>query len=818
MRPEMFINHAVLEVNLYQINNNTDICYPDYVFLCILEGTLQTVCSLEKDGSAQTISLQQQDILLLPPDIPVHLCPTQNIICLLLRLSPEFLLDSFPDDRLFRTVRHSRQAPELRNLLPDCVFFAKSCFFTPHSYGNQSISKLYTFLEHLESVVFSAEDMSMESGSPQTRHQEIIAYIDRHLYEPLSLQDTAAEIGITPQYLSSFFQKKYQCTFLHYVNRRKAEKMLPYLIYTQLSDVRLAESAGFKSLAAFQKSIKSVFGTDIDQLRKDHRPLHRKQALNPADILHDYNYYFSRLVFVEDRTDEISCQTMVYDIDVTFQERMPDSWKSIINLGFAQHMNNAKLRKQIIDFQKRYHFTYGRILQLLHLTVLNTQNGCISYEFDYVYQVLDFLLAHNLIPFIDLGDKYYKYSPRFNEMQFVNTAESSKTYYDNLLRMLPDFIRACCNRYGKKEVVKWHFEVFYNVASYKYYEQGIPFQRYLEYYNKIEQILHTYLPECLVGGCGFNVYDAEKHWDHFFESIRVQSARLDFISLYTYGTQSVNHRPCVSCSLDFPIHRAQKALQLIHKNFPKTPVYITEFNYCHTSRNYLNDSVFHCNYIARYLTETMSMADGIGYYLLSDISLIDVDIEMNTMLFGGNGLYNYYGIQKPSFYAYYFFHELGDYILSKGSNYLFTANTRLHFQGIFFHPADLTENAAFSDHNKELLTTPEVCFERTSSKSLRFYLHGAGAGTYMVKSYRISLHAGNLLASWVKCGYISELPKKSTDFFTYFSNPATDLYTIRVAPNQPLCLMVNLAPLEIQLLLIDCVDTEASCFLNERSL
>lgn len=98
---------------------------------------------------------------------------------------------------------------------------------------------------------------------------------------------------------------------------------------------------------------------------------------------------------------------------------------------------------------------------------------------------------------------------------------------------------------------------------------------------------------------------------------------------------------------------------------------------------------------------------------------------------------------------------------------------------------------------------------QASNKTLRFYLHGAGAGTYMVKNYRISLHAGNLLASWVKCGYISELQKKSFDFFTYFSNPATDLYTIRVAPDQPLCLTVNLAPLEIQLLLIDCVDSES---------
>ena len=536
MRPEIFIDHAVPEVNLYQINNNTDICYPDYVFLCILEGILQAAPVFPKESSKQILSLQQQDILLLPPGTPVQLCPTQNVVCLLLRLNPELLLDSLPDDRLFRTILHSRRIPELCSLLPDCVSLARTCFFKPHSYGNQSMSKLYAFLEHLEAAAFSAEDMPTESGTPQTRQHEILTYIDQHLYEPLSLQDTAEEVGITPQYLSSFFQKKYQCTFLHYVNQRKAEKIFPWLIYTQLSDARIAETAGFKSLAAFQKTIKSVFGTDADQLRKEHRPPYHGQTLDSADILHDYHYYFSRLMVPEDCTADISYQTAVYDIDAVFREPMPESWKSIINLGFAQHMNNAKLRKQIIDFQERYHFKYGRILQLLHLTVLHTQNGNISYEFDYVYQVLDFLLAHHLIPFIDLGDKYYKYSSRFNEMQFVNTAESSKTYYDNLLRMLPDFIRACCNRYGKNEVSKWYFEVFYNVASYKYYEQGISFLRYLEYYNKIEQILHAYLPECLVGGCGFNVYDAEEHWDHFFESVKNQSARLDFISLYTYGT------------------------------------------------------------------------------------------------------------------------------------------------------------------------------------------------------------------------------------------------------------------------------------------
>lgn len=804
MRYDIYTDQAVTEVNLYQINKNTQLCYPDYLFLCILEGIIQ----LNTQGKrVSTASLQQQEIVLLPPGITLQICPTQNAVCLFLRLDPAVLLDALPDDRLFPSCLHSGQISELQNLIPDLAALARVCLTEAPTRTNQFISRLYAFLDRLETTLFSEPGASLSPIRQQTRQQEILSYIDRHIREPLSLHQTAEAIGITPQYLSAFFQKNYQCTFLHYLNHRKAERIYPWLLYTRLSDEDLANAAGFKSLSAFRKTLEDVFGKNTDLLRQSCRlPLYEKSP-SFSNILHNYEYYFNRISYVPDSAAaDTLYETTFHDIAVDFQNSMPDSWKSILNLGFARHISNAKLRAQITDFQGRHHFKYGRVLQLLQLTAITARNQHTRYEFDYVYHVLDFLLENGLTPFLDLGDKYYKYSPRFNEMQFVITAEPSKTHFDTLLAMLPEFIRACCNRYGKQEVSTWYFEVFYNIASYTDYEQGISFWKYLEYYVKIEQTLHAYLPDCHVGGSGFNTYDIRSHWETFFQSIRQQKVRMDFISIYTYGTLFVNDTPCVSRSPDLPIRQALKALRMIRGFFPETPVYITEFNYCHTSRNYLNDSVFHCNYITQYLIEVMELADGIGYYLLSDISLIDTDIEMNDMLFGGNGLYNYYGIHKPAFYAFYFFEQLGKYILGRGRNFLITANTRSQFQGVFFNFAELTERASFSDHNKELLTTPEFCFEQASDKTLHFSLDGAAPGVYMVKNYRINLHAGNLLASWVKCGYINELPKKSTEFFIYFSNPAADLYTIQVSEGRPLSFTVRMIPLEIQLLLIDCVE------------
>ena len=67
------------------------------------------------------------------------------------------------------------------------------------------------------------------------------------------------------------------------------------------------------------------------------------------------------------------------------------------------------------------------------------------------------MLRLDLTPFIELGYKHAKVHLQFRETQILTMDEEVFSYYDKIIQILPDFLRACCNRYGIETVTSWKF-------------------------------------------------------------------------------------------------------------------------------------------------------------------------------------------------------------------------------------------------------------------------------------------------------------------------------------------------------------------------
>ena len=75
-----------------------------------------------------------------------------------------------------------------------------------------------------------------------------------------ALDSVAAELGITPQYLSRLFCKNAGVGFSQYLTRARLEKAAFYLKETNLTVTEIAYEVGYRDLSHFMRSFKKYFG------------------------------------------------------------------------------------------------------------------------------------------------------------------------------------------------------------------------------------------------------------------------------------------------------------------------------------------------------------------------------------------------------------------------------------------------------------------------------------------------------------------------------------------------------------------------------
>ena len=795
MNTQFSLNHMIHSLSLYQFLTETEFNYDQYLFLSVTEGE----CDITLDSST-TRTLSVNELVLLPPWTRCSLSPSPSCVCLILQISPRFLLECFSPVTVFRQAFFSADFPVLKDMQPYLYQLARLWRAPSPTPEYRAIGLLFSCLESFR-MVLQTISADKSNDCCDSKYDRLFTYIEQHISEPLSLHQTAQAVGLTPQYLSAFFQKNRNCTFMDYVNGQKAEAAKIWMKYTSCSEKEIAEKTGFKTIAAFQKCIRDFPETSL------YPESGYIQKLPDSAILTEYPV---SLPGISGLSEEPAIPEQTLAVSSGFPEtliqadsksvvKLPDSWKKLLNIGFACHLSDSALRKQLIDFQTRYHFQYGRICRIFDLVTIRQINNKTYYGFDLIFQILDLMQSIDLIPFLDIGNKYAKANYCFSEYYVFSSNETPQEHYQKTAHVLPEFIRACCNRYGSDTVEKWHFEIYFDIISQSHTK--LTYWQYLNYYRKLEHIIHEFLPACPVGGPGFNTYASLTELKNLLQTAQEEQIRFDFFSIYIYACTEGGNTPHLSLDPDIMTTRTRQSVQLIHKFHPNAPVYVTEFNFSFMSRNFLNDTLFQSSLIARYLTQNLDIVQGLGYFVMSDISTRYTDSD--GLFFGGNGLYNYCGIRKPSFYAYAYYHELGNFLVDKGENYIITLSSFSSFQAVFFHYTHITPEAAQSEQNKLLLTDPQRCFETDTPRSFHVRIPGAVPGIYMVKSYLLSENSGNVLPFWSKSPAITELHEKDLTFFKHLSHPATDMYSIEVSENKVLEFSICLNPQDMVLLQID---------------
>jgi two-component system response regulator YesN len=109
---------------------------------------------------------------------------------------------------------------------------------------------------------------SPKEGAGADLVEQVIDYVENHYMKDIGIGQIAAELNVTPNYLSSIFHKKTGTTFVKYLTRIRMLKAKELLSETNLQVRQVAERVGYYSTRHFTKLFTETVGSYPSDYRK----------------------------------------------------------------------------------------------------------------------------------------------------------------------------------------------------------------------------------------------------------------------------------------------------------------------------------------------------------------------------------------------------------------------------------------------------------------------------------------------------------------------------------------------------------------------
>ncbi len=340
----------------------------------------------------------------------------------------------------------------------------------------------------------------------------------------------------------------------------------------------------------------------------------------------------------------------------------PHYWEQMFGSGRAILSLRDSYRRDLSAVHQITGFQYIRFHGILNDDVGvygEDKHGNPVYNFSYVDQIYDGLLAAHVKPFVELSFMPYKLaaSEHLQSFWYHPNVSPPKDYaiWDDMITQLMKHI---VDRYGIDEVSSWYFEVW-NEPNLDFWT-GAPRQKtYFELYDHTARDIKGVSQRLRIGGPA----TAQAAWvPDMIKHAGKAGVPLDFVSTHVYGNDMASD----VFGTDEKIPRDQmvcRSVKKVHDEIktssqPNLPLIWSEFNAAYDNEVAVTDSI----YMGPWLATTIAQCDGLtemmSYWTFSDV--FEEQGVVKTPFYGGFGLIAAGNLPKPSFYAMSLLHNLGD--------------------------------------------------------------------------------------------------------------------------------------------------------------
>ncbi len=299
-----------------------------------------------------------------------------------------------------------------------------------------------------------------------------------------------------------------------------------------------------------------------------------------------------------------------------FWEKMFGSGRAILSLRDS-YRHDLRSVRQITGFQ------YVRFHGILNDDVGvydEDKQGRPIYNFSYVDQIYDGLLAAGVKPFVELSFMPYKLAARQDLQAFwYRPNVSPPKDYAKWDDMITQFARHLVERYGIEEVATWYFEVW-NEPNLDFWTGSPRQQSYFELYDHTAHDIKAVSPRLRVGGPATAqaawVSDMIKHADQ-------ANVPLDFVSSHVYGNDKASDvfHTNENIARDQMVCRAVKKVhdEIKASSRPDMPLIWSEYNAAYDNEVAVTDSIYMGPWLATTIAQCDGLAEMMSLWTFSDV-------------------------------------------------------------------------------------------------------------------------------------------------------------------------------------------------------
>ena len=359
---------------------------------------------------------------------------------------------------------------------------------------------------------------------------------------------------------------------------------------------------------------------------------------------------------------EPSESSTVVAIDAQAPARaFPHYWEQMFGSGRAILSLRQSYRHDIRAVRRATGFEYVRFHGIFDDDVGvygEDAQGRPVYNFSYVDQIYDGLLANHIRPFVEISFMPKALASKPSQMPFwyLPYVAPPKDWnrWDDLIE---HFARHLIARYGIEEVSKWYFEVW-NEPNIDFWAGEPKQETYFKLYDETAKALKQVSPRLRVGGPA----TAQAAWvGDFIRHCAQNDVPVDFVSTHVYANDSAEnvfgtHEKIARLDM------VTRAVSKVHDKVkssprPDLPIIFSEYNASYMNEVDVTDSAF----MGPWLASTISRCDGL-VHILAYWSFSDVFEEQGVVkrpFYGGYGLMAAGNIPKASYNAFALLHRLG---------------------------------------------------------------------------------------------------------------------------------------------------------------
>ncbi len=348
----------------------------------------------------------------------------------------------------------------------------------------------------------------------------------------------------------------------------------------------------------------------------------------------------------------------------------PHFWEKMFGSGRAILTLREDYRRDLREVKGITGFEYVRFHAIFHDEVGvydEDAQGNPLYNFSYVDQIYDGLLANGVRPFVEISFMPKKLAARdaLHAFWYKQNVSPPKDYkkWDALISR---FAQHLVERYGVGEVSQWYFEVW-NEPNIDFWVGDPKQATYWELYDHTARALKAVNLRLRVGGPA----TAQAAWaDAFIKHCAEQKVPVDFVSTHVYGNDK--SEDVFGTSESIPRNQMVcRAVKKVHEQIqasasPQLPLIWSEFNASYANEPAVTDTIYMGPWLADTIRQCDGLVDMMSYWTFSDV--FEEQGVVKRPFYGGFGLLAEDGIPKPAFAAFELLHHLGEERLAVDSD------------------------------------------------------------------------------------------------------------------------------------------------------